>query len=406
MFHQRQQPTIKALREVVDEWYHMESPPAKMQDFMLSHFQSASAPFVLEVFHAVHSRREFDKAYLEHMCNIILVPTKREDAGEGGPKRSTRQSRPQQFQAWATYNHQLDVDNLSWHHALEDATKVVLKSRPLAQQCLSVAMARGYQAAIQRSLLQLVFDLSDELPRAEKTASRRRLVGANSLLESGEDIDMERPFQALPLPTQWLRAQGFTFDRLSDPEWLLKIQSHLKQLADKFRKPLVNTDSPLSPGDADYDEAAAYLATQTPVVSKALQFSVAPTHRLKTKSSIASQQYVLTVLALAMWIRQTEEWHFGEEIPNVRLSMASNLSPLMSPSLSHAIEHERRLSSQPLTDHLCAMCGKLFPPLSPDTQNSAHIGNVALHADSSDDPCPHHNGMSCRHFFAFGAKHV
>eukprot|EP00973_Karenia_brevis_P000317 45277-Karenia_brevis.AAC.1 len=73
-----------------------------------------------------------------------------------------------------------------------------------------------------------------------------------------------------------------------------------------------------------YIGTAATLLRKDPCMSNVVR----PHRRLKQKINPNSQQYVLTVLSLASWIRMTEDWHSGPRNSIERLACVCNQGPM------------------------------------------------------------------------------
>ena len=82
----------------------------------------------------------------------------------------------------------------------------------------------------------------------------------------------------------------------------------------------------------------------------------------KATSADAEINCLLRIFALAAWVQMTERWNSmpvncQRSLPNV-----SNLYPFDIRCLARHVADEYVLSSTPLVDHLCAMCGQLLGP--------------------------------------------
>ena len=136
--------------------------------------------------------------------------------------------------------------------------------------------------------------------------------------------------------------------------------------------------------DEVYIGSAAVLLPKGSYVSKLLR----PEKRLTTKTSFPGQQYVLTVLALASWIRLTEEWYNGPDDSAQRLACVSNQGAMHLRQLGLPVHRERVQSSTPMVDKICAMCGMLMPPTSLTKDNWYHTGIAGAPCHMRGEPLP------------------
>ena len=111
---------------------------------------------------------------------------------------------------------------------------------------------------------------------------------------------------------------------MSDDTWLQTVSAAISELQHAALKHMREKSNWTASPDEVYIGSAAVLLQKSSYVSKLLR----PEKRLTTKTSFPGQQYVLTVLALASWIRLTEEWHNGPDDSSQRLACVSNLGAM------------------------------------------------------------------------------
>ena len=195
------------------------------------------------------------------------------------------------------------------------------KTSSLAEQFLTGPTYRGYEVAIHHGLLHLVLDYQDELLRWEKGTTRLKASkDGEDELETGEDADFEHHYQRLPLQKEWLTQQGYVPAKLFQDAWIKTVTACILKLQQAVLQHLPQSSEWSASEDELYIGTAAVLLQKSAYVSRIFR----PEKRLKTKTSFASQQYVLSVLALASWIRLTEEWHDGPCDSMQRLACVSN----------------------------------------------------------------------------------
>ncbi len=107
--------------------------------------------------------------------------------------------------------------------------------------------------------------------------------------------------------------------------------------------------------------------------------SAVPTQRATGKKADPANVFkLLAVFALAAWLEMIERWWNMPTSPERHLKMVCNVTPLDLFTLGQLVREEREFSALPLTDHICAMCGRLLQPPSATAHLKRDIGIPGL----------------------------
>lgn len=108
-----------------------------------------------------------------------------------------------------------------------------------------------------------------------------------------------------------------------------------------------------------------------------------PTSRLTGKRANPANVFrMLTIFAVAAWLEMIERWWDMPSSPERHLKMVCNVTPMDVFTLGQLVDEERDFSALPLTDHVCAMCGRL---LNPPTA-TAHLKQAECPGQLADSP--------------------
>ena len=227
--------------------------------------------------------------------------------------------------------------------------------------------------------------LQDELLRWEKSSIHMKAVATgDNVLETGEDADLENLYERLPVPKEFLKAHDYSSGKLNDEKWLKAMTTSIAKLRNAVEQHVTVSSEWDCSLEQLYIGTAALLLDKSGYVKKIVR----PEKRIKIKSSFASQQYVLSVLALASWVRLTEEWHCAPCPSDLRLRCVSNHDAMQLRQLGLPVHRERVQSSTPLVNKVCAMCGLLMPPTSLTKDNWYHTGLAGPPCHVRGEPLP------------------
>ena len=113
---------------------------------------------------------------------------------------------------------------------------------------------------------------------------------------------------------------------------------------------------------------------------------------IKRQKTVVVQQDIfelLRVFALTAWLELTEKW-YAMPVPMAgstqSLAKVSNMFPLEVRCLARHVREEEHLSSLPLVEHVCCMCGRGLAPSLPHIEGYRERGKpgMAMHVRCSD----------------------
>ena len=199
----------------------------------------------------------------------------------------------------------------------------------LGEQKKEGRLLEGNIIAERRGLGLLVREYQNVLLRRFKEHSRTRLVLSGSLPTTGEDVDLEQRYEAMPLSPLFLKAaEGKTYSELhatspGGKQFRVQVLSLLKNLAKRVTEACIQ-------GLTSHENLSAHEEVLGAVylhldASGALNAAATTSKRLRKKTSGTQDEsaeanlemfQILLVLAFGAWVEQTERWFRMPENPN------------------------------------------------------------------------------------------
>ena len=386
MLLQRNQPTYSKLRQAVRQGLSNEEIekqyPAVLPDVLSALLKDVTTAGMLDELVEAF----LDAEPLSEMANEKESEDrtkKRHVADNGGTLTDTAKRLRQE-------NLARQLDDLTRPYTTLTATDHRHKQRRqdvLGDQKMEGKMLAGYKVAERRGLAFLVREYQQVLMRKFKENARERLVSSGSLPTTGDDVDLECRYEAMPLSPILLSAiSGLSYASLfANSEAGKQTRTTLLTLLQKFGEDLVNGDPRCVSTDTKHSAHEAVLGASYLHLRQSGSLTVVSTisRRLRKKTTVEEQETVdanavmfqiLLTFALASWAEQTERWYSMPANPQRHLSMVCNMTPLTIRTMGLMVNHEHGLSSRSLFNHVCAICGRLLYSRSENSHLPREIG--------------------------------
>jgi hypothetical protein len=361
----RRQPTIAAVRGVALS-FERNNERLPTDDELATMFPSQSKDLVLKIWEGIQGQLQMDANHLAMSVHF------RHDVSDSAEEKM----QPCNSQAGITVSSTTDLAQKLAAENLQMACNDLMTLNPrlirewrrskdgLSNQVLPPGSLQGLKIAGQRGLRCLSYDYNTEIIKHCKTLTED-LPGAN------EGIDSETKYEHLPLSPLLIKkmkdGKCYTLTtQLAKTMWTL-IQDCAQKVDVAIKQHLEEID-----GITKHEETLGVVT----LLMRAEGFL--PTTRPSTTNAETLRCHVLNILATAAWVEMTERWHRMPEHANMCLSMVCNHSTLDIRQYGRLVFDEHTLSSTPLVDHICAMCGHLLCSLTRNAHSPREVGCPGL----------------------------
>ena len=249
----------------------------------------------------------------------------------------------------------------------------------------------GYEIAERRGLAFLVREYQQVLMRKFKETKRESMVSSESVPSTGEDVDLECRYEAMPLsPLLLSNTSGIAYATLcANSQKGKQTRSRLDDLLKKLGQDMENIDPGCTSEDITLSAhevvlGASYLHLRETGAFKKVTDTK---NRLRKKTTVeesgvadanAEMFRILLTFALASWVEQTERWYAMPSNPERNLPMVCNMTPLTIRTMGLMVNHEHGVSSRSMFTHVCAICGRLLYSRTDNSHLPREVGVAGL----------------------------
>ena len=247
-------------------------------------------------------------------------------------------------------------------------------------------MSKGLDVMQARGLRFLVSEYCAQLLCHWKETARVSQLTRSAEPATGEDVDLERHYEHLPLSPVLLAAGTSSMQNLREPTRLANLHAVLMDYKETVEKSIRSGDTgclSLSSHEEILGCMCSYLHQKDYWNTfKGPRMRVKRMRAKKTRDPIADNTQdlfrVLLVFATSAWVELTEKWYNLPEAPGRHLRCVTNMSPIDYRSLGELVWAEVKESSQALYAHCCAQCGRLLHSRTAASHLPSDVGRPGM----------------------------